>query len=153
MNNRLLGLGHDVVDVASFRQQMNEMDSWKRMFAPCEIRQAQLRARLKGDDLALHIAARWAGKEAFLKAWCDALSQASLAYPYTQDMVPWSAIKVVSDTVGRPSIVLDAQVMTVFLDSFGGVSDSHSVWDWRVSLSHDGNFASAVALVQCLCEQ
>lgn len=72
----LMGLGHDVVDISGFSQQLNEPGARLRaLFSTRELRQAALRARMKHDDESLHLAARWAGKEAVLKAWCEAIAQ------------------------------------------------------------------------------
>ena len=81
------GLGHDVVDVAAFVEQLSEPGSrMLSLFSVREVRQAADRARLKNDDEAVHLAAKWAGKEAFLKAWCDYLGDAP--YPFTLDNFP-----------------------------------------------------------------
>ena len=78
------GLGHDVVDVAAFAEQLAEPGSRMRaLFSVREVRQASDRARQKNDGEAVHLAAKWAGKEAFLKAWCDYLGDAP--YPFTLD--------------------------------------------------------------------
>ena len=87
------GLGHDVVDVAAFAEQLSESGSRMRsLFSVREVRQAADRARLKNDDEAVHLAAKWAGKEAFLKAWCDYLGNAP--YPFTLDNFPWPEIEI-----------------------------------------------------------
>lgn len=73
------GLGHDVVDVAAFAEQLAEPGSRMRtLFSVREVRQASDRARQKNDGEAVHLAAKWAGKEAFLKAWCDYLGDAPI---------------------------------------------------------------------------
>ena len=83
----MLGLGHDVVDVPAFAKQLNEPGTRMRnLFSMREIWQTAQRSQLKHDDEAVHLAARWAGKEAFLKAWCAAISRhakdgAEVAYP------------------------------------------------------------------------
>ena len=65
----MLGLGHDVVDVPAFAKQLNEPGTRMRnLFSMREIWQTAQRSQLKHDDEAVHLAARWAGKEAFLKA-------------------------------------------------------------------------------------
>ena len=82
------GLGHDVVDVAAFAEQLAEPGSRMRaLFSVREVRQASDRARQKNDGEAVHLAAKWAGKEAFLKAWCDYPGDAP--YPFTLDNFPW----------------------------------------------------------------
>ena len=40
----------------------------RALFSVREVRQASDRARQKNDGEAVHLAAKWAGKEAFLKA-------------------------------------------------------------------------------------
>ena len=58
------GLGHDVVDVAAFAEQLAEPGSRMRaLFSVREVRQASDRARQKNDGEAVHLAAKWAGKE------------------------------------------------------------------------------------------
>ena len=80
----VLGLGHDVVEVSGFAAQLAEPGTRMRaLFSARESRQAALRGRLKGDGEAVHLAARWAGKEAVLKAWCEALSRGGRPGPGT----------------------------------------------------------------------
>ena len=103
----MLGLGHDVVDVPAFAKQLNEPGTRMRsLFSMREIWQTAQRSQLKHDDEAVHLAARWAGKEAFLKAWCAAISRhakdgAEVAYPYTLDNFPWVRIEILDDSHGR----------------------------------------------------
>lgn len=122
------GLGHDVVSVQEFSAQCAapESEFLACAFSVREIRQSQQRSAAKGDKIAAHLAARWAGKEAFLKAWCEALSlcsggtdssageagipapgtRTSYTYPYTVDNFPWREVEVVSDSRGVPHITL-----------------------------------------------
>ena len=99
------GLGHDVVDVAAFAEQLAEPGSRMRaLFSVREVRQASDRARQKNDGEAVHLAAKWAGKEAFLKAWCDYLGDAP--YPFTLDNFPWPEIEILDDSRGVPHVSL-----------------------------------------------
>ena len=106
------GLGHDVVDVAAFAEQLSEPGSRMRsQNSDREVRQAADRARLtaerallKIDDEAVHLSAKWAGKEAFLKAWCDYLGDAP--YPFTLDNFPWPEIEILDDSRGVPHVSL-----------------------------------------------
>ena len=67
--DRIAGLGHDVVALDVFAEQLAEPDGgMRRLFSPRELRQSALRGRLKADGDAVHLAARWAGKEAVIKA-------------------------------------------------------------------------------------
>lgn len=99
------GLGHDVVDVAAFAEQLAGPGSRMRaLFSVREVRQASDRARQKNDGEAVHLAAKWAGKEAFLKAWCDYLGDAP--YPFTLDNFPWPEIEILDDSRGVPHVSL-----------------------------------------------
>lgn len=141
----VIGIGHDVVDVTAFAEQLAMPGSRMRMlFSARERRQSAMHAQQKQDGEAVHLAARWAGKESVLKAWCDAMDDTCPA-PYTLDTFPWSRIEILNDGLGCPHIVLDPDVhdhlvTSLELDSRVGVS-------WHVSLSHDGSIASAVALL------
>lgn len=60
------------------------------------------------DDESTHLAAKWAGKEAVLKAWCDALGD--MPNPYTIENFPWNGIEIVDDSRGRPCVALRPDV-------------------------------------------
>ena len=135
-----------------------------------------MRAHLKNDAEAIHIAARWAGKEAVIKAWCEALSSLGLQYPYTLDNTPWASIEILDDSHGCPSVRLSEDVNQKLLESLhtpeatnphesasvngvNGINDVNRADrpNWHMSLSHDGlvQNSSAVALafvVLELCE-
>ena len=78
------------------------------LFSARELRQAAQRAKAKNDGETVHLAVRWAGKEAFLKAWCEALAfvaerdAATPARPYTIDAFPWPDIEILDDSHGVP---------------------------------------------------
>ncbi|WP_346966775.1 holo-ACP synthase [Bifidobacterium angulatum] len=160
----LMGLGHDVVDISGFSQQLNEPGARLRaLFSTRELRQAALRARMKHDDESLHLAARWAGKEAVLKAWCEAIAQLPRhtnageenaragEYPYTLDDFPWREVEILDDSRGCPRVVLSAKASTALTDSLG-VNEpgpgQNRMPVFHVSLSHDGSVASAVVILQ-----
>lgn len=141
----VIGVGHDVVDLAAFGEQLREPGSRMRgLFSARELRQSTLRAAAKHDGEAVHLAARWAGKEAVLKAWCDALGDRP--YPYTLDDFPWSGIEILDDSRGRPHVVPAAPVAARLAESLPG-SGACDGPRWHVSLSHDGPVACAVALL------
>lgn len=152
----ILGLGHDVVDVPAFVAQMTESDGWKQLFSPRELRQVALRSQSKGDAEIVHFAARWAGKEAVIKAWCEALAKRGFDYPYTLDNTPWNGIEIISDAHGCPSVVLSggarrALVQSLKLaDEAGKTTQTEQTeqFDWHISLTHDGNYASAVVILE-----
>lgn len=173
----VLGLGHDVVDVESFRRQCLSPGSLfvARAFCQAERLQCKTRAQASGDDELMHLAARWAGKEAVLKAWCEALGDAE--YPLGLDGFEWSGIRIVEDARHRPHVEFSASLGQSVVGSLGKVCGdglargngaaregrdglAHGVGEksgngdgtalhWHVSLSHDGPIASAIALVEC----
>lgn len=136
------GLGHDVVDVDAFAEQLAEPGSRMRsLFSPRELRQAAERARQKNDGEAVHLAAKWAGKEAFLKAWCEALGERS--YPFTLDNFPWRAVEILDDSRGVPHVMLSGNAEQLFHDYAGSIPANRI----HISLSHDGPVASAVVII------
>ncbi|WEV74921.1 holo-ACP synthase [Bifidobacterium sp. ESL0798] len=138
----MLGMGHDVVDIAAFAEQLDQPGSQgRRLFSARELRQSALRAKVKHDGEAAHLAVRWAGKEAVLKAWCEALG--GRPNPYTLDDFPWGLIEILDDSRSRPHVVL-APACDAQLQESLGMGDSLR---WHVSLSHDGPIASAVVLL------
>lgn len=160
----VLGLGHDVVDVAGFAAQLAEPGSrMRRLFSARELRQAAVRGEVKHDGEAVHLAARWAGKEAVLKAWEEALGDNTS--PYTLDDFPWSRIEILDDRRGRPHVALAADVERVLRASVdcagieaacGGTVEERgeskeTIFSgeptWHISLSHDGPIASAVVML------
>lgn len=158
--DRIVGLGHDVVALDVFAEQLAEPDGgMRRLFSPRELRQSALRGRLKADGDAVHLAARWAGKEAVIKAWCEALGE-TCPLPYTVDNVPWAQIEILDDARGVPHVVLADDDARALSEALRGVqrdvptaSDAGAQpwksarWRWHISLSHDGPVASAVAIL------
>lgn len=149
----ILGLGHDVVDVDAFAGQLNAPgDGMRRLFSARELRQAVMRGCAKNDGETVHLAARWAGKEAVLKAWCEALGDRPA--PYTLDDFPWASIEILDDSHGRPQVVMPDAVRAVLessvlsLDGVGGGPGRRHALIWHISLSHDGPIASAVAMLE-----
>lgn len=114
----ILGIGHDLTDIADFADigkaglagaaasdansaaaptaALNGVPhngpgaSSAQLFSPREWRQARRKAAEKGDDLARHLAACWAGKEAVVKAWTEALGVAD--FPVSLDAFEWGAV-------------------------------------------------------------
>jgi holo-[acyl-carrier protein] synthase len=119
--------GVDLVDVAAFRAQLADPAS---TFAEATFTAGERRAaaRRPSRDPAPHLAARYAAKEAVLKAW----SGAHFGRPPQLPRVPLTDIEVVSDAHGRPSITLH-----------GGIGEALRGAHVSVSLSHDGGYAVA----------
>jgi holo-[acyl-carrier protein] synthase len=151
MTASVLGLGHDVVDVPTFLEQLDMPGStFGALFSSRERRQSAMRAQMKGDGEGVHLAARWAGKEAVIKAWEEALG--ARVSPYTLETVPWARIEILDDSRGRPHVVLAEEVGRKLRDSLRsdpGADPDAPACDhaWHLSLSHDGSIASAVAIL------
>ena len=134
----ILGMGIDLVDLKGFRQQLNDPASGfvDQTFTRGE-RDAAVTA--PGQDSAPHLAVRFAAKEALIKAW----SIARWGQTPTLSQVDMRHIEVIRDSFGRPNLKL------------------HGAVDWGVrqltpsdklrihlSLTHDGDYASAVVLLE-----
>jgi len=157
-------IGVDLVDVASFGEQLGQEGSvFHRVFtarewnaaarftpeqgaSACEASEALSTSRaasgLSMRSMSMRsiqsLAARWAAKEAFIKAW------SSLYYghedPLERDQVDWSEIEVVNDRWGRPSLRFHGAIADALQQTESEISASLT---WLVSLSHDGNYAIA----------
>jgi holo-[acyl-carrier protein] synthase len=90
--------------------------------------------------LAEHLAARWAGKEAVVKAWSAALF--GQPPPIPPDETPWQEIAIVSDRWGRPSVSLTGTVAAQMSDTL-----DHTPVTWQITLTHDGDYAIALVLL------
>jgi holo-[acyl-carrier protein] synthase len=125
----VVGIGVDLVHVPAFAEQLALPGSrFEGVFLPGELRDARGRT----TDPARHLAARWAAKEAVVKGWSASLFGTA---PVMSEHVH-HLIEVVSDAWGRPRIRLHGEVA----DHLAG----HSL---EVSLSHDGDYATAYVVL------
>ena len=128
-----VGLGVDLVHIPTFAQQLATPGTrFGESFAGPERRAARRRAAQTGLDEAYHLAARWAGKEAFIKAWSSAL----VGHPPVVDEVDMAQIQISSDAYGRPYVTLTGEIAEAFAQSLPQTKA-------LVSLSHDGEYAIA----------
>lgn len=127
----ILGVGLDLVSVSQFAEQMEKVGTTmvRDSFTAGERRHAATRSA----DPARHYAARWAAKEAVLKAWAG--SRFARA-PQIGDN-PYPLIEVVNDAWGRPSIKLH-----------GMAAEFLPTVKIHLSLTHDGDMAGAVAILE-----
>ncbi|MGX6511923.1 holo-ACP synthase AcpS [Rhodococcus sp. SJ-2] len=124
------GIGFDLVSVPEFAEQLRRPGTTMLAnFTPGERRDANTRS----SDPARHFAARWAAKEAVIKAWSASLFGSPPVLPETIHQ----QIEVVSDAWGRPSIRLHREV-------------AEHLGDRRihVSLTHDGDMAGAFVVLE-----
>lgn len=133
----ILGLGIDLVQIETFKGQLEDRASHfvAATFTDAEVAYAQ--AAPSGEP-ARHLAARYAAKEATVKALDLACARAGIDAP----MMSLRAIEVVCDDRGRPHLEL-----------YGAAADlatrvgADRTW---VSLSHDGGAAVATVLMERL---
>ncbi len=127
-------IGTDLVHVPGFRAQLATPGStFETVFSALE-----LRAAAGKPDRSAHLAGRWAAKEAFIKAW----SQALYGRPpvITAEQVDWAEIEVQPDRWGRVALHLRGHVAEAVEQSLGPVHTA-------LSISHDGDYATAVCLL------
>ncbi|EON33914.1 4'-phosphopantetheinyl transferase [Gordonia terrae C-6] len=126
----VLGVGIDIVSIPEFGEQLRQPGTtFADRFTVGERRDS---AAGTGDD-ARHLAARWAAKEAVVKAWSVSRFSRSPLLP----LIRHSDIEVVTDTWGRPAIRLS-----------GEIGEHLRNTNVHVSLTHDGDTAAAVAILE-----
>lgn len=128
-------MGIDLVDVVGFADQLSDGASGfvEATFTAAE----QAAAGWPAGDLApRRLAARFAAKEAFVKAWAGGNHGRAPAL----DQVDLREVEVRQDGFGRPVLELHGAVR-------GAVADA-GIERWHVSLTHDGPMAGAVVVVE-----
>lgn len=127
-------VGVDLVHVPGFREQLAMPGSqFESVFSALELRTATSRL-----DRGLHLAGRWAAKEAFIKAWSQALYGRPPVMGH--DDVDFREIEVQPDRWGRVAFELRGEVATAVEGSLGKIHTS-------LSISHDGDYATATCLL------
>lgn len=127
-------IGVDIVHIPGFREQLERPGSrFEDVFTVRELRVAAQR-----PDRATHLAGRWAAKEAFIKAW----SQALYGRPpvLSPDLVDFREIEIHPDRWGRVAVETQGAVESAVATSLGPVATS-------LSISHDGDYATATCLL------
>lgn len=142
----IVGVGVDVVAVPGFAEQLARPGTaFARAFTPGERRDcAGTRARdgsaapsRARAEQAAHFAARWAAKEAVIKAWSAGVFGGPPVLPEAE----MREIEVVTDAWGRPSVRLRGEVAAAVRESLGEIAI-------HVSLSHDGDMAAAYVVIE-----
>ncbi|GAA4819004.1 holo-ACP synthase [Tomitella cavernea] len=133
----IAGIGIDVVAVPGFAEQLARPGTaFTRAFTPGERRACAGQDR-DAAARAKHYAARWAAKEAFIKAWSAAVYGGPPVLPEAE----MREIEVVADAWGRPGLRLSGEVAVAVRASLGEVV-------LHVSLSHDGDVAAAYVVIE-----
>ena len=126
-----VGVGIDVVGITAFAEQLDEPGTlFAQAFTPGERRAARAGSGSEAESLA----ARWAAKEAVIKAW----SSTCFGHPEVIDPehVDLREVEVRTDAWGRPAIRLH-----------GEIGDSMAGYTVLVSLTHDESADIAAAFV------
>jgi holo-[acyl-carrier protein] synthase len=126
----MMGIGVDFVDLPSFEKQLSDPASQFAMRCFTERERGYARRQPRPS---LHLAARYAAKEAFIKAWS---SQRFGKAPLLSS-VDYQEIEVVKDRYGRPGLELHGRLK----ETVG----SHVA---NISLSHDGPCAVAFVVLR-----
>ena len=120
----IVGVGLDVVPVERFATALRRRPGLgARLFTD-----AERTAPGGGPRAADSLAARFAAKEAFVKA---------LGRP---GVGAWHDVEVVTDGLGNPSLRLSGAT--------ADLPEVHRVAAWHLSLSHDGGIAAAVVIAE-----
>jgi holo-[acyl-carrier protein] synthase len=124
----IYGIGTDIVEIRRFQRFIDEGNTLllQRIFTVQE--RTACGARKKGSA-SCH-AARFAAKEAFLKALGTGL----------RDGISWHDMEVVNDELGKPSLVLSGKAADIF--------EAHGLTTTHLSLSHDGGNAVAMVVLE-----
>lgn len=121
------GLGVDLARVERFRRlmQADNLAVVDRIFTAGEKAYALAR-----KDPAPHLAARFAAKEAFLKALGLGL----------RDGISWQQMEVTRDELGKPSLQLTGRAAEIY--------HQRGYCRLLLSYSHDGDYAFATVLLE-----
>lgn len=131
MNPMIFGVGTDIIEVARVEQKLARTEGLKRkLFTDTETAYCESKHRP-----ALHYAARFAAKEAFLKAMGTGWSGGHR----------FDEIEIVNDSLGKPELFVRGKVRE-FCGAKGVVRMS-------VSLSHVREMATAVVVLETAPEK
>ncbi|UQV60712.1 holo-ACP synthase AcpS [Corynebacterium propinquum] len=130
-----IAIGTDLVHVPGLREQLElPGSSFRRVFSDFEWRSATASAHGR----YVHLAGRWAAKEAFVKAW----AQARYSSPpwLAEEEIVWSAITVRPDRWGRLALDFAPELRAEITTALGEFQHS-------ISISHDGDYATATCVL------
>ena len=126
----IVGVGIYLVFIPDFAEQVDRPGTvFAETFTPCERRDAADKSSLA----ARHLAARWAAKEAVIKAWSGSRFARRPVLPEGVHR----DIEVITDMWGRPKVRLT-----------GAIAEHLADVVIHVSLTHEGDTAAAVAILE-----
>lgn len=123
----IAGLGTDLSRISRFERFLldHKHAVLQRLFTDAELAYC-----MGKKDPSPHLAARFAAKEAYLKALGLGLRQG----------LSWHDMEVVRDALGCPSLVLTGRAAEIFKER--GLNSVH------LSYSHDGDYAMATVVLE-----
>jgi holo-[acyl-carrier protein] synthase len=123
----IAGIGTDIVAIGRFQRFVDEgnFTLLDRLFTGQERHYCSPRR-----NSAASYAARFAAKEAFLKALGTGL----------RDGISWHDIEVAHDRLGKPELILSGRAIEIFMEQ--GMSRAF------LSLAHDGGMAVATVVLE-----
>lgn len=123
----VVGVGVDLVMISRIRRAI---DRWQDRFLKRVFTAEELVYARRRRDPAEHLAARFAAKEAALKALGTGLTMG----------VRWREMEVRRSRGGRPTLALTGRT--------GSLGAARGVRAWHVSLTHDGDYALAQVVAE-----
>jgi holo-[acyl-carrier protein] synthase len=123
----VLGIGIDIVEIARVRRLM---ERWEDRFLRRVFTDEEVAYALRRHDPAEHLAARFAAKEATLKALGTGLSMG----------IRWREMEVRRPGGGRPTLALSGRIAEL--------GEARGVRRLHVSLTHDAGLAVAQVLAE-----
>ncbi|MFG0274691.1 MAG: holo-ACP synthase [Phycisphaerales bacterium] len=123
---QIVGHGIDLVEVARIEKMLADHGAHfeQRVFTSAEIAYASGRPKRRAE----HLAARFAMKEAVLKALGTGW----------RGGIRWTDVEVQSDALGKPTVALAGEAAEL--------ARARGATAWMVSISHAGGFAMASAI-------
>jgi holo-[acyl-carrier protein] synthase len=123
----IYGIGTDIVAIDRFQMFLDKGNSAliSRLFTPAERTCCESR-----KDAASCMAARFAAKEAFLKALGTGLREG----------ISWQDMEVTNDALGKPEMKLSGKAEELFV--------IHELYRIHLSMSHDGGNAVAMVVLE-----
>lgn len=123
----IFGIGVDIADITRFQKFLDQANValLERLFS-----EGERAACIKRKDAASRLAARFAAKEAFLKALGIGL----------RDGLSWHDVQICNDDLGKPELLLAGKA-----EEF---CQKHAICRSFLSLSHDGGNAVAMVVLE-----
>lgn len=131
----IIGHGVDIVSIPRIRRLLDEHGDrfLARVFTRAEQQYCLDRGGAqgwKGRTVAAHLAARFAAKEAVLKALGTGL----------RDGIAWTDIEITRTALGEPGVWLDGEARRA--------AHARGITTWRLSLSHTDDVAIASVIAE-----